>query len=128
MLLAMAAAVAACSRLPRKPLVRVPPEGLGAWRRAAMATLDPVGAPEPAAGLRPVQWVQLAYSSGVRIIGVTAFAFTTDASAFELQQKWNRGTGDVTYRKNSIFVVCRSETESAQELAAFARRLEQEWP
>jgi hypothetical protein len=126
-LLAVAAA-AACSRLPRKPLVRVPPEGIGEWRRAALATLDPIGAPQPALSLKPRQWIQTAYASGSRVVGVTAFAFTTDASAFELQQKWNRGSGDVTFQKKSVFVICRSETEPVRELIAFTRRLEQEWP
>jgi hypothetical protein len=127
-LLAVTAAAAACSRLPRKPLVRVPPEGIGEWRRAALATLDPIGAPEPALSLKPQQWIQTAYVSGQRLVGVTAFTFTTDAAAFELQQKWNRGSGDVTFQKKSVFVICRSETETVQELIAFTRRLEQEWP
>lgn len=93
-----------------------------------MATLDPKGAPEPAAGLKPEQWIQAAYSSGTRVVGVNAFAFMTDASAFELHQKWNRGSGDVTYQKKSVLIVCRSESEPLSELIAFAKRLEQEWP
>ncbi len=128
MFLAAAAASAGCSRLPRKVLVPVPPDSVGEWRRAAMDTPEPAGAPEPAAGLRPAQWIRATFANGQRLIGVSAFAFTTEAAAFELQQKWNRGSGDVTYQKKSVLVVCKSETEGVRELLAFVKRLESSWP
>ncbi len=128
MFLAVAAASAGCSRLPRKVLVPVPPDSVGEWRRAAMDTPDAAGAPAPAAALKPAQWIRASYANGQRLIGVSAFAFTTDASAFELQQKWNRGAGDATYQKKNVLVVCKSETEGVQELLAFVKRLESSWP
>jgi hypothetical protein len=127
-LIALAAVTAACSRLPRQPLVPVPPEQVGPWRRAALATLDPAGAPQPASTFRPVQWIQTAYSSGARAVGVNAFVFTTDAAAFELHQKWNRGSGDVTFHKRSVFVSCRSETDPVREVIDFTKELERAWP
>lgn len=128
MFLAVAAVPAGCSRLPRKVLVPVPPERLGEWRRAAIETPEAAGAPPVAVALRPAQWIRASYANGQRLIGVSAYAFTTDASAFELQQKWNRGTGDVTYQKKNVLVVCNSETEGMRELLAFAKLLESSWP
>ncbi|MBE0657243.1 MAG: hypothetical protein IH602_06105 [Bryobacteraceae bacterium] len=126
--LAAAAVSAACSRLPKRVLVPVPPEAVGEWRRSAMETHDPAGAPPDAARLKPEQWVRAAYVNGQRSIGVSAFGFSSDASAFELQQRWNRGGGDVTYQRKSIFVVCNSPTEPTAALIEFIRMLEKSWP
>lgn len=126
--LAAAVASAACSRLPKRVLVPVPPEQVGQWRRSAMETPDPAGAAPEAARLKPEQWVRAAYVNGQRSIGVSAFAFSNDASAFELQQRWNRGGGDVTYQSKSVFVVCSSPTEPTAALIEFVKLLEKTWP
>jgi hypothetical protein len=126
--LCLAPALAACSRLPKRVLVPLPPETVGEWRRSAMETPDPSHAPAEAARLKPEQWIRAAYVSGQRSIGVAAFAFSTDASAFELQQRWNRGGGDVTFQRKSVFVVCSSQTEPAAALIEFVRLLEKTWP
>lgn len=126
--LAAAVASAACSRLPKRVLVPVPPEAVGDWRRSAMETPDPSGAPAEAARLKPEQWIRAAYVNGQRSIGVSAFAYSTDASAFELQQRWRRGGGDVTYQRKSVFVVCNSPTEPNASLIEFVKLLEKTWP
>lgn len=93
-----------------------------------METPDPSVAPPEAARLKPEEWVRAAYVNGQRSVGVAAFAFSTDASAFELQQRWNRGGGDVTYQRKSVFVVCSSQTETAAALIEFVKNLEKSWP
>ena len=93
-----------------------------------METPDAAGAPPDAARLKPEQWVRAAYVNRQRSIGVSAFAFSSDASAFELQQRWNRGGGDVTYQSKQVFVVCNSPTEPTAALIEFVRQLEKTWP
>jgi hypothetical protein len=118
---------AGCDRLPKQVMVPVPPEKVGAWRRAAMDTPDIAGAPAAAAALKPGTWIRVSYAQGQKLVGVSLFGFTTDAAAFELQQKWDRSTGDVTFQRKATFVVCRSESLTSQELVAFVKEFEGAW-
>lgn len=93
-----------------------------------METPDPAGAPSEAARLKPEQWIRAAYVNGQRSIGVSAFVFSSYGPAFEAHQRWNRSTGDVTYQRRSVFVVCSSPSESTALLIEFVKLLEKTWP
>lgn len=124
----MAVAAAGCGGGAKKDGLAAMPGTVGGWRLKGTEKAAPGEAAEPARSLNPKQWVKAEYENGQQTVAVQAFVFGVDAQAFEMQQKWRRGGGDVTFYKKTVFVVCASEKAGVKELVEFARELEKLWP
>ncbi len=127
-LLLAAALLAACSRLPERPLIPVPPATLpGGWQRVAFDTPGLRDIPSDLAALKPAHRVRAAYRAGQVNAGVDAFALPSQASAFEAQQKWRPEPGAIAFQHGSLFLICRAEGLPTPELARFSQTLEDRW-
>ncbi|MBN9661279.1 MAG: hypothetical protein J0H49_24005 [Acidobacteria bacterium] len=127
-LCAAALVLGACTSLPHKPLIPVPPLQLGAdWKRTGVETPDLAGAPSSVQALKPVQWVRTSYRQLDRMVQVQVFGMPTEASAFEARQKWQGGERSTSFHKSNLFVVCSSETEAMSNLLEFTKLVENEW-
>ncbi|MGC4053944.1 MAG: hypothetical protein QM757_33070 [Paludibaculum sp.] len=118
----------ACTSLPHKPLIPVPPLQLGnEWKRTGVETPAVEGAPESLKALKPVQWVRTSYRQLDRIVLVQVFGMPTEASAFEARQKWQGEARSTSFHKSNLFIVCSSETEAMSSLLEFTKLVENEW-
>ncbi len=120
--------LAACSSLPHKPLIPVPPLTLGeGWQRGGVTTPAVDGAPDSLRALKPVQWVRTSYRKSDLTVAVQLFGMPTEASAFEARQKWRNEGTTTAFHKGNVFVVCSSETVAMAGLLEFTRLVENEW-
>lgn len=127
-LCAAALVLGACTSLPHKPLIPVPPLQLGGeWKRTGVETPDVSGAPASVQPLKPVQWVRTSYRQLDRMVLVQVFGMPTEASAFEARQKWQGGGRSTSFHKSNLFVVCSSETGAMSNLLEFTKLVENEW-
>ena len=125
---AFALLLGACSRLPERALIPVPPSTLaGGWQRVTLDTPPAAAAPEPLEALKPAQRVRASYRLRGSTIFVDAYAMPSQASAFEAQQKWRNEAGALAFHRSNVFIVCASEGAEQAALSAFSKTLEEAW-
>ena len=123
----LALALCACQGLPRKLLIPVPPETVGAWVRRGLETPDVADAPEPMRSLRPKAWVRAGYFRNRMSVHVEAFGFDSTAGALESAQKWHSHEGAAVSLRGQIFLVYSSSDFDQDDLQETARVLEAAW-
>mgnify|MGYP000906775260 CR=1 FL=1 len=120
--------LAACSHLPERALIPVPPVTLsGGWQRVTLDTPAAGEAPPVLRALKPSQRVRASYRGASITIGVDAYALPSQASAFEAQQQWRKEEGTLGFQSGNLFVVLSSQGAAQDRLIAFSRTLEEEW-
>jgi hypothetical protein len=118
---------AGCASLPKKALLPVPPETVGAWKRATVDTPPESELAPEARSLKPTKWVRAVYTQRESAIVLTGYAMPTEASAFEAEQKHPKGSGTAVFRRGAVFASCSSQVEPTAAVLEFITQLEPAW-
>ncbi len=122
-----ALALGACSGVPRRALIPVPPERVGGWIRRGLETPAAADAPEPMRALEATAWVRAAYFRDSLGIEVSAFGFKSQGDAAEAQRRWPPRDGACVFVRGLVLVICTSEDAGTETVAQFAGALEAAW-
>jgi hypothetical protein len=121
-----AAALAACGRpAPAPPAL---PMQVAGWRRDDWKNAASTEAPAAVAARNHRAGFRTRWRAGAREIVLTAWAMGSDASAFEVQQKWPHAPGLVTFHHGWWFLTLAGAGASNDELIGFARDVEKALP
>jgi hypothetical protein len=124
----LAVLLGACSRLPERALIPVPPATLPqGWQRVAMDTPPLVDIPATLATLKPTHRVRASYRRQSSTLAVDAYAMSSQAVAFEAQQTWRNQPGSIAFHHGNIFVICTAAAEPTSALASLSKILEDAW-
>ena len=118
----------ACTNLPERALIPVPPAALPeGWQRVAMDTPPLAEIPATLAALHPTHRVRASYRRQSSTLAVDAYAMSSQAVAFEAQQTWRNQPGSIVFHHRNIFVICTAAAEPTSALAALSKNLEDSW-
>jgi hypothetical protein len=119
--------LAGCVAVPRRVLIPIPPERVGAWTRLGLETPAGSAAPEALRADAPSAWIRVAYFSGALGVQVNAYGFASDAAAAAAAAHNRLDPEDVQFQHAQVLVVCSSTTADRDTLAGFAQELEAQW-
>jgi len=122
-----ALALGACTGVPRRALIPVPPERVGGWIRRGLETPAAADAPEPMRALKATAWVRAAYFRDSLGIEVSAFGFSSQGGAAEAQRRWPPRDGACAFVRGLVLVICTSEDAGTETVAEFGGALEASW-
>ena len=122
-----ALALGACTAVPQRPLIPVPPERSGDWIRRGLETPAAANAPEPMSRFRPQAWIRAAYYRGELGVEVSAYGFQSMSDAEEARRNLPARDGAYAFTRGVILVVCTSQNADTETVTAFAGPLEAAW-
>ncbi len=122
-----ALALGACTGVPQRPLIPIPPERAGGWIRRGLETPAASGAPEPMRRLQPRAWIRAAYYRGDLGIEVSAYGFQAPAGAAEALRRWQPREGACAFVRGLVLVICTSGNADTETVSEFAGPLEVAW-
>jgi hypothetical protein len=98
------------------------------WRRGEWEHSPPEEAPPPVAALKVRGGFRTRFTAEAREIRLRAWAMGSDASAFEVQQKWPHAPGVVTFYHGWWFFSLEGSGVTVEELVRFAGDVEKALP
>lgn len=118
-LLIFVAILSGCGRTPEDLNRLLPREVPGGWTLAESQPAHAANLPGDVAGMDWKASVSATYR-GPQNINVLLTQFNTDASAFELMQRWRQSEG-IAFHKGPYFVICRARGNDFTQVSQFAR-------
>ncbi|MBM3738463.1 MAG: hypothetical protein FJW39_22005 [Acidobacteria bacterium] len=114
--------LSACSNEAPK-VFELPREITGGWQRTHPAEVPVAEAPERVRGLG-VRTISRAGYAGPWEMQATVYTMGSEASAFELVQKWRPAPGEIFFQAGPRFVLITAPGQGAPELRRVAAALE----
>ena len=119
--------ISACTAVPQRALIPIPPERTGDWIRRGIETPAAADAPAPMSRFQPQAWIRAAYYRRDLGIEVSAYGFQSTTEAAEVRRSLPARDGVFVFVRGLVVVVCTSQNADTETVKAFAGPLEAAW-